>query len=168
MKISELNQLDRAQAAEGFFRCCGCRAWADRMADGRPYADGAQVHAAADAAALAMTDADWLEAFTAHPRIGDVESLRKKFADTKAWASSEQSGVQQAAEDVIRGLADGNAEYERRFGHIFIVCATGKSAAEMLDLLRRRLPNNPGTERRIAAAEQMKITHIRIDKWLED
>jgi 2-oxo-4-hydroxy-4-carboxy-5-ureidoimidazoline decarboxylase len=124
------------------------------------------VYAAADAIWLKLDRADWLEAFTHHPKIGDMDSLRAKFATTKEWAAGEQSGVNAANEEVLRGLADGNREYEQRFGHIFIVCATGKSAQEMLTLLRARLHNEADKELRIAAGEQAKITRIRLEKLL--
>src|SRR5262249_5689370 len=107
---------------------------------------------------------DWLEAFAAHPRIGAVESLRKKFATTAAWAAGEQAGVAGAPETVLQALADGNRRYEGRFGHIFIVCATGKNAARTLARLEQRLANAPGEELRVAAAEQAKITRLRLEK----
>ncbi len=112
------------------------------------------------------TDADWLEAFAAHPRIGDVDALRAKFAATAAWASGEQAGVAGASESTLRALAEGNRDYEAKFGHIFIVCATGKTADEMLGLLRERLANEPDAELAVAAAEQAKITAIRLRKLL--
>lgn len=168
MTIDELNRLSAEDAAEHFFRCCGCRAWASGMAGARPYRDLAGVHEKAESLWAMSSRADWLEAFTAHPRIGDVNSLRAKFANTKAWASGEQSGVDAAAEATLNALAAGNTEYEAKFGFIFIVCATGKSADQMLEILRGRLPNDAEREVRIAAGEQMKITHLRIDKWLQE
>ena len=110
---------------------------------------------------------DWKEAFRHHPKIGDVGSLAKKFASTAQWASGEQSGVHAAAKETIEALAEGNRLYEEKFGYIFIVCATGKSADEMLNLLRSRLGNSPGDEIKIAADEQNKITKLRIEKLLE-
>lgn len=107
---------------------------------------------------------DWLEALAAHPRIGDLHSLREKFASTADWASGEQAGVAGAGDDLIRALADGNRDYEAKFGYIFIVCATGKTAAEMLAILRERLLNGPGAELRIAAAEQAEIMRLRLEK----
>ncbi len=109
---------------------------------------------------------DYLEAFEGHPRIGDVESLAKKYANTKGWAGGEQKGVEGADASVIQRLADGNKSYEEKFGHIFIVCATGKSAAEMLALLEARMPNDLKTEVMVAAEEQNKITRIRLKKLL--
>lgn len=110
---------------------------------------------------------DWKEAFAHHPKIGDVESLAKKFASTANWASGEQNSVINASTEVIEALAEGNRLYEEKFGFIFIVCATGKSAEEMLGLLHARLPNEPEDEIKIAADEQNKITKLRIEKLLE-
>ena len=109
---------------------------------------------------------DYLEAFEGHPRIGDVESLAKKYANTKGWAGGEQKGLESADREVLQRLAKGNADYEAKFGHIFIVCATGKSAAEMLALLEARMPNDPKTEVMVAAEEQNKITRLRLKKLL--
>ena len=112
------------------------------------------------------TEADWLEAFTHHPKIGDVESLTKKFASTAWWASGEQSAVSNASQQTIEALAKGNEDYEKKFGFIFIVCATGKSAEEMLQLLQARLPNDKEEEIKIAMDEQNKITQLRVQKLL--
>ena len=105
-----------------------------------------------------------MEAFAHHPRIGDLESIRKKYAATAAFASGEQAGVVGATEAVALGLSKGNQEYENKFGDIFLVCATGKSAAEMLGLLKERLKNDPVTELKIAVGEQEKITRIRLER----
>lgn len=110
---------------------------------------------------------DGLQAFTHHPKIGDLKSLEQKFATTKDWAGGEQAGVNQATQETLLALAKGNADYEEKFGYIFIVCATGKSAQEMLDLLTVRLKNDSETEMKIAMGEQNKITHIRLEKLLQ-
>ena len=136
------------------------------MLAARPFASAEALHAASDRVDASLERADWLEAFTHHPKIGDISSLRAKFANTKGWASGEQSGTASASEETLVGLADGNRDYEDRYGYIFIVCATGKSADEMLGLLRARLGNDPAQELRIAAAEQAKITRIRLEKLL--
>src|SRR6185436_1014222 len=102
--------------------------------------------------------------FAHHPKIGDRDSLRQRFARTAHLSEREQAGVDGASENVLEALAEGNREYERRFGHIFIVCASGKSADEMLELLGSRLPNPPDVEIRIAAEEQAKITDLRLKK----
>jgi OHCU decarboxylase len=119
--------------------------------------------AAADAA-LPLTEADWLEAFAAHPLIGDVDSLRAKYAATKTLAAGEQSGVASAGEATLAALAEVNRAYRDKFGFIFIVFATGKSAAEMLAILKSRIDNSREQEIRNAAVEQMKITRLRLQK----
>ena len=122
----------------------------------RPFASDAALFAAAERAWWALGREDWLEAFGAHPRIG------QHAAD--AWARNEQAGVKGAGEDVRAALAQGNRAYEERFGHVFLICATGKSATEMLGALRGRLGNDPATELRVAAAEQAQITRLRLEK----
>jgi 2-oxo-4-hydroxy-4-carboxy-5-ureidoimidazoline decarboxylase len=164
MNVQSLNNMPPDTARAALLRCCGSRRWADAMTACRPFASPDKAYQAADKVWSGLDRTDWLEAFAAHPRIGDLDSLRKKFATTADLASGEQAGVTGAGEDVIRALADGNSEYEAKFGHIFIVCATGKTAAEMLAILRERLPNDPDTELRIAAAEQAKITRLRLEK----
>jgi 2-oxo-4-hydroxy-4-carboxy-5-ureidoimidazoline decarboxylase len=168
MTLDELNQLPDSDARAALERCCGARAWVARLCEGRPYASRAALLAAAERAADAMTPADWLEAFTHHPRIGDVAGLRAKFASTADWAGDEQRGASAAADATLQALADANQEYAERFGHIFIVFATGKSAAEMLAILRGRLGNTPQRELEIAAGEQRKITRLRLQKLLEE
>ena len=114
-----------------------------------------------------LSEADWREAFTHHPKIGgDVAALREKFASTSTWAEGEQAAVKEASQATLEALAAGNTAYEQKFGYIFIVCATGKTAAEMLALLQVRLPNTPEVEIIIAMGEQDKITRIRLEKLL--
>lgn len=136
------------------------------MVAARPFRSLAGLLGAADTAWAACGPADWLEAFSHHPRIGDLDSLRRRFADTAAWATGEQAGTAEADEATLAALAAGNASYERVFGHIFIVCATGKTAPEMLALLEARLANTPESEACVAAAEQHKITRLRLEKLL--
>lgn len=168
MESAQLNILQPEAARNLFERCCGSRAWIDAMLAARPFADRASLFAAAERAAERLERADWLEAFAHHPRIGDVAALREKFASTAAWAGAEQGGAAGAPEAVLEALVRGNRAYEARFGYIFIVCATGKRADEMLALLESRLPNDPVTELAIAAAEQRKITRLRLEKLLEE
>ena len=113
------------------------------------------------------SEADWKQAFAQHPRIGDIESLQKKFASTAEWAMGEQGGIKMATQQTLEALAEANKKYEEKFGYIFIVCATGKSANEILTLLETRLQNSPEVEIEIAADEQNKITKLRIEKLLE-
>lgn len=168
MTLREFNALSTDEAIKDLLRCCGSRRWAMQMAARRPYASLDAVLQTADEVWAKMDRADFLEAFSHHPKIGDVASLRAKFAATANWAAGEQAGVQAASEDVLRQLAEGNELYEKRFGYIFIVCATGKSASEMLALLRERLRNRADQEIRIAAGEQAKITRIRLGKLFQE
>ncbi|HEX4048286.1 MAG TPA: 2-oxo-4-hydroxy-4-carboxy-5-ureidoimidazoline decarboxylase [Elusimicrobiota bacterium] len=166
MTIPEFNALGGDAARAELLRCCGSSRWADGMLRRRPVADKTAALAAADAAWAETGEQDWLEAFAQHPRIGGKDALRAKFAATKSWARGEQAGAAAADEATLDALAKGNADYEARFGFIFIVCATGKSAAEMLALLNARLPDERAPELKIAAAEQRKITKIRLEKLL--
>lgn len=156
---AKLDAMDVAHATAALLRCCGARRWVTRMAARRPFGSDEALHRAADEVWAEMEREDILEAFAAHPRIGaDVAALRKK------WEGQEQAGVAAASDDTLRRLRDGNLRYEERFGYIFIVCATGKGADAMLAALERRLENDPAEELPIAAAEQSKITHLRLDK----
>ena len=128
----------------------------------RPFGTSEALQADADEVWSALQHEDWLEAFAAHPRIGDRTSLEQRFADTHQLSAREQAGVAGAGGDVLIALAEGNAAYEKRFGLIFIVCATGLTAAEMLGMLQARLKNDPAAELRIAAGEQAKITALRL------
>jgi 2-oxo-4-hydroxy-4-carboxy-5-ureidoimidazoline decarboxylase len=119
--------------------------------------------AARDAWTAASAD-DWKEAFRHHPKIGGRDLARRRFAATLHLAQKEQAGVAGASADVIAALADANRAYEARFGYIFIVCATGRTAAEMLALVRARLGNDPAMEIHVAAAEQARITALRLDR----
>ena len=169
MRLSEINSLSDTEAQETLLRCCGSTRWAERMLQARPYDTLPTLHSLAEKIWWELHREDWLEAFAHHPRIGgDVESLRKKFASTAQWAGDEQSGTRGASEETLQALSRGNTEYEARFGHVFLICATGKSAEEMLAALKQRFPNNPENELRIAAGEQAKITAIRLDKLLRD
>ncbi|MFN8655527.1 MAG: 2-oxo-4-hydroxy-4-carboxy-5-ureidoimidazoline decarboxylase [Candidatus Obscuribacterales bacterium] len=162
--VSWLNALSEAQAVEELERCCGSKTWAAQMCARRPFADPEAVHSAADEIWSRASEADVLEALSHHPKIGDVSNLRAKFASTEKWAANEQSAVRQASDDVLHALHAGNVEYEAKFGFIFVVFATGKSADQMLAILQERLPNGREQELQNAAAEQRKITHNRLEK----
>lgn len=166
MNLSAFNQLETRTAIEELMRCCGSLRWATVMASSRPFRSELDLFEAAERVWESLTREDWLEAFGHHPRIGDVDSLRTKFASTRTWASNEQAGTAVASDDVLTALAEGNRTYEERFGYLFIVCATGKSADEMLAILRDRLDNDPKTELQVAAREQGKITRLRLEKLL--
>ncbi len=165
MTLDELNALPHDEALETFARCCGCRSWADSVAAARPFDSWQAVDEKAAEIWQGIGRDGVLEAFTHHPRIGaDIDKLREKFASTANWSAGEQSAVAKADETVLERLRDGNIAYEERYGHIFIVCATGKSAAEMLEILESRMDNELDEELEIAKGEQMKITLIRLEK----
>jgi 2-oxo-4-hydroxy-4-carboxy-5-ureidoimidazoline decarboxylase len=166
MTIAELNEQPTDKKQELLSHCCGATTWVNEMLKGFPFSDEASLLETAEAKWQQCTEADWLEAFTHHPKIGDISSLREKFASTAKWAEGEQASVKDSSEAILQQLSKGNKEYEDKFGFIFIVCATGKSAEEMLALLKSRLPNEREQEVRIAAAEQAKITQLRLKKLL--
>ena len=150
-------------AARAFLlRACGSSRWADRMVARRPFGSNARLLRAARIEWFGLTEADWLEAFSHHPRIGDRASLAARFPASHDLSAAEQAAVGQARADVLSALAEANESYFSRFGFIFIVCATGKTAEEILAVLRARLPNDRATELRIAAEEQAKITALRL------
>ena len=166
MTLHELNILPKEQLIQALFNCCGSATWVNKMRPFFPADDMVELLNDAEDQWYQCSEADWLEAFTHHPKIGDVESLKKKFAATAQWASGEQGAVSRATEETLQALAKGNDNYEKKFGFIFIVCATGKSANEMLALLNNRLPNNREEEIKIAMDEQNKITQLRLQKLL--
>ena len=166
MTLDQLNRLSEADATAAFVQCCTSARWVERMVINRPFESLSEMLEISDRIWEECDVDDYIEAFQGHPRIGDVESLSKKYANTKGWAGGEQKGVDGADRAVLVSLAEGNKTYEEKFGHIFIVCATGKSAAEMLALLEARMPNEPKTEVMVAAEEQNKITRIRLKKLL--
>ena len=160
-----LNALEADEAKAALLRCCGSEAWADAVLAARPFADDTTLMLAADEVWWGLREEEWLAAFGHHPRIGeDPERLRRRFGATAEWAGGEQSGVAGAGEEVLSALLKGNETYEARFGHVFLICATGLSAAQMLGALQRRLSNDPARERRVAAGEQAKITRLRLHK----
>lgn len=168
MGLSALNQADIDEARQMLMQCCTSSQWVEHMINSRPFAGKDKVFCQADAHWNDLTEDDYLEAFDGHPKIGNIDSLKAKYADTKKLAAGEQSGMEVADDKVIEVLAKGNLDYEQKFGFIFIVCASGKTAVEMSQLLLDRLPNDRQTEIRIAAEEQRKIFHIRITKLLDE
>ncbi|TNE52845.1 MAG: 2-oxo-4-hydroxy-4-carboxy-5-ureidoimidazoline decarboxylase [Bacteroidetes bacterium] len=166
MTLEEFNQLSEKEAFDSLYQCCASEKWASQVSKQRPYSSLQALLWAADQSWEQCGPEDTLEAFAGHPKIGDVKSLAKKYAATKSWAGNEQSGVDAASQSTIEALATGNQEYEKRYGYIFIVCATGKSADEMLDILNSRMNNEAETEFKIARGEQHKITHIRLKKLI--
>ncbi len=166
MTIKEINTLSNEEAVNTLLLCCGSRRWAEGVAAHRPFDSAHEIISLADEVWDNLGEEDWLEAFSHHPKIGDIDSLRKKFMSTRSWAQSEQSGTAAASDEVLHELAELNEAYLKKFNYIFIVCATGKSAEEMLDILKSRIDNKPEDELHIAAGEQKKITKIRLEKLL--
>jgi OHCU decarboxylase len=177
MTLPELNALDADEAARALLACCGSTRWARAMADARPFASVDAACDASDAIWSALDRADWLEAFRAHPRIGErkpehtatIGTARAARAGARTsgietrWSADEQSGVEDESRSRLQAL---NRAYEERFGHIFIICAAGKSGGEMLRALERRIGNNPENELHEAAEEQRAIARLRLAKLL--
>jgi 2-oxo-4-hydroxy-4-carboxy-5-ureidoimidazoline decarboxylase len=163
--LSSWNAADEESAVQAMRACCGARRWATAMVALRPVPTIVELSAAADEVWSTMEEADWMEAFTCHPRIGERKAARAS-KQSAAWSIQEQSSADNAANQVLAELAAGNALYEERFGFTYIVCATGKSAEEMLAILTRRLGNDRAVELREAAEQQRQITQIRLGKWL--
>ena len=159
--LDRFNGLPEAAATAELLAVCHSRRWAGQVAAGRPYADLAALRQAADEAWAALGPEDWLEAFAAHPRIGEAGGA------APAWSRQEQAGVGGAGRAVQERLARGNAEYETRFGHVFLIAAAGRSAAGILEELERRLGNDPATELEVAAGEQRRITRLRLERLVD-
>jgi len=157
--VRRVNTLVPSRAEAELRRCCASTEWVRRLLDARPFADWNALTGVADRIWSTLDRDDWLEAFGAHPRIGDKKGSR--------WSAREQSTTAEASEETMRRLAEANAEYERRFGHTYIVCATGKTSAEMLAILEARMKNDAATELREAAEQQRQITELRLHRWLE-
>jgi 2-oxo-4-hydroxy-4-carboxy-5-ureidoimidazoline decarboxylase len=156
------DEADVAGARELLRACCGSTRWVERMVARRPFGDQPSLLGAARDEWFALGAEDWREAFAHHPKIGGREALERPFAATRHLSAREQKGVEGAGADVLTALADANQIYEQTFGYIFIVCASGRSAEEMLALLGARLGNDPDTEIRVAASEQADITALRL------
>ena len=166
MSLLALNTADTAAGSKMLMQCCTSEAWVTGLLKLRPFASVEAVHSAADTVWLNLQEKDYLQSFDGHPKIGDVNSLKEKYATSKALAANEQASVDSASDQIINALAIGNTAYERKFGFIFIVCASGKTAAEMLAMLEARLPNSREQELQNAAEEQRKIFHLRLEKLL--
>ncbi|MDE0792175.1 MAG: 2-oxo-4-hydroxy-4-carboxy-5-ureidoimidazoline decarboxylase [SAR324 cluster bacterium] len=167
MNLAELNQGDSEQARIELLKCCGSSKWVNNILAARPFSSVDQLHVQAEKIWLELGKDDYLEAFAAHPKIGESK-VPEKAKNTENWTRKEQAGMLNAADPVKLELEKQNRKYEKKFGYIFIVCATGKSAEEMLDLLQQRLENIPMIEINIAAWEQNKITKLRLNNMLAD
>jgi len=164
--IAKLNRLGADEARAALLDCCGSTRWAAEVAALRPFWDVGQLLSIAGRIWRELGREDWLEAFRAHPKIGESKPAAEAGEAARRWSEGEQSGARDAAAETLAALAEGNREYEERFGFIFIVRAAGRTAEEMLGLLRARLGNDPETELRVAAEEQWRITELRLKKFL--
>ena len=163
--LARWNDLDAASAASEVLPCCGSRAWAQALAAKRPFSSPEELFASSDLVWAELAEDDWREAFDSHPRIGQ-QHARSATARSLAWSSAEQSAAMSQDEAAKLALAEGNRQYEERFGRIFIVCASGKSAAEILAILQRRMQNSAAQEMLEAAEQQRQITQLRLRRWL--
>ena len=167
MDLENLNHCDIKQAHIELLKCCSSSQWTEKMLAVRPYKSVSHLLELAGQIWSDLGEVDYLEAFAAHPIIG-VSKPPDNAKNTESWTSKEQAGMMSADEQTKLKLKTENQKYAEKFGYIFIVCATGKSASEMLELLRTRLENSPETELKIATGEQMKITNLRLNKMLRD
>lgn len=165
--LRRLNSMTASEAEAAFHTCCGCRLWARRMAGVRPHATADELFDEADKQWASLGPAEWREAFSHHPRIGETNLGQPRFAETASQSAREQSGMAAATAEVRAEFLRLNAEYERKFGHVFLICATGRAAPEMLEQLRSRLNNDPSTELGNAAAQQSLITRIRLRRLID-
>ena len=166
-QLGWFNALAAEAAREELLKCCGARRWAEAVEQGRPYLSLRHLIAQANDEWRALDRDDWLEAFRSHPKIGEKKAANTVTAQSQQWSAQEQRGVANATAGAVDKLARLNHAYEEKFGFIFIVCATGKSSDEILASLEQRLNNAPEVELPIAAAEQAKITELRLRKLLE-
>ena len=165
MTIHDLNNMDQRELKELLYQCCGSRGWSKMMLTHFPTEDLVELIENAEEAWNECSEEEWKEAFSQHHRIGDLETLKARFEGNAA--GEEQASVKSASRETLEELARANEEYEKKFGYIFIVCASGKSPEELLELMKSRMNNPPAIEMRIAADEQMKITRLRLEKMLQ-
>ena len=168
MTVAEFDALPEADARERLTACCAAAPWVTAMLAARPWRDRDEMLAAASRAWAALSHAELGAAIAHHPRLGESCAAATLTARERQWSQHEQAGAGAAGDDARAALAEGNAEYERRFGYTFILFASGRSAEDMLAALRARLENEPGTERVITAEELRKITLSRLEKLLAD
>ena len=164
--VDKLNRLPRSKAIRTFLDCCGSRKWAETMESQRPFAEESELYATADKIWLELGQKDWLETFRHHPPIGGNRAEGKQSSAAKRWSVKEQSAAQAAPRETLEELAVENRAYAKKFGYVFLICATGKTSEEILRAVRQRMPNDPQTELRVAAEEQRKITRLRLEKLL--
>lgn len=167
VSVIELNAMSEAQAVELLAACCGANRWVSGMMARRPFSSREALLAAADLEMAILAPEDWREAFSHHPRIGEQQAAIPQSERGRRWSAGEQRGASVTTADVQQALARVNREYEARFGYIYIVCATGRSADELLAIARRRLVNDAETELQVAAGEQQKIMRNRLETLLQ-
>lgn len=167
MTIAEFDHLDIDKKKELLFNCCGSDAWVNEMLTIFPVNDLVDLLEYAEEKWYDCNPAEWLEAFENYPKIGDIHLVKERYSKTSNYIESEQAGVMNTSDEILDELMKLNEEYEDTFGYIFIVFATGKSAEEMLEILKDRLKNDPRDEIMIAAAEQDRITKLRLKKLFE-
>jgi len=167
MILEELNKTDTVNAQATLKLCCGSSQWSKLLAEQRPFSSSRDLLAKAEIVWHELSKEDWLEAFSHHPKIGETKANLKNF-DAPDWSQKEQAGVNNASELTQRKLEHLNDDYFKKFGHVFLICATGRSADQMLAALELRLANDSETEITIAVKEQSKITRIRLEKLLND
>ena len=177
MNLSEFNELSKDNIKAALIKCCGSTAWVKRMTEKQPFKSENELFNIAERNWYECSEEDWLEAFSHHPKLGDLGSIEKprqesgsasggKFANTSEWAGEEQAGAKSATPEIIEELTMANIAYEKKFGFIYILCATGKTAKVMLSIMRIRLNNDRETELKMAMVEQNKITKLRLEKLL--
>ena len=164
MTIADFDHLKDDEKKKLLFNCCGCNAWVKGMMTIFPVNDLVDLLEYAEEKWYECNPADWLEAFMHHPKIGDTQSIHSTVSPSNDYAAQEQEGIETAEKSILNALEKANEDYMENFGYIFIVFATGKSAHEMLDILKSRINNDPHEELNIAAAEQNKITRLRLEK----
>ncbi len=164
--IEQFNRLSQQQARRALLDCCGAKGWARQMLAMRPFPDLGTVLDMADKVWTGLQREDWLEAFKHHPAIGEKQAKAKQSVAARRWSAGEQSAAQKAPPEELEALAAANREYQAKFGHVFLICATGKSSGEILKNLHERMSNDPEAELRVAAEEQRKITRLRLEKLL--
>ena len=165
--LARFNSLPSAEAETELLKCCGSKEWGRRTIAARPFANFDELSEKAEQLWWSLAAEHWLEAFHNHPKIGERKAAAVTSDQSKRWSEAEQEAVGMAAQETLTELANLNQQYEERFGYIFIVCATGKSSDEMLAILRARLENPAGQELRNAAAEQARITQLRLKKLID-
>jgi len=165
-RLTDLNELPRSAAIADLLTCCSAPLWAERMAAGRPYCSPTDVIRQSAMIVASMTVPDLAEALAGHPRIGERAEMGRGPLRSAAWSAQEQSGVNDADAETARALAEANLEYERRFGHIYLVCASGRTGAQLLSLLHSRLRNDAAAEWQVVRSELQKINEVRLRKLL--